>query len=130
MDRITLTYLGRTLSRDKKIRYRYRNSKTGKVDWYGKKLMGESIGSIIECTPTDKGVKKPYEFKGRLEQKELDELTEKDWAVQKEYELLREIKKVPKSKYNKLVGEINGLMWNLTPNQKKLFKMKLLMDLK
>ena len=90
MERIILTYFGRVLNHKNQIRYRYHNSKTDKVDWYGKKLMGESLGAKIECTPTEKGVKKPYEYKGRIEQKEIDELAEKDWAVQKEYELTRE----------------------------------------
>ncbi|WP_394749503.1 hypothetical protein [Spongiimicrobium salis] len=130
MERITLTYLGRVLNRKNQIRYRYRNSKTGQVDWYGKKFIGESLGAIIEATRTEKGVKQPYEFKGRLKEKEIEALEEPDWAAQKEYELLREIKKVNKTKYKRMVDELNGMVRHLSPSQKRLFKMKLLMDLR
>lgn len=50
--------------------------------------------------------------------------------LKKGWDLKKEMKRVPKTEYFIIIDRINLILVNLSPNQRKLFKMKLLMDLK
>lgn len=131
MEKITYIYQGRRLTHKKKLIHSYLEKDSGKDSWYSKKLSQSSIGSIIECTKTDTGVKAPYDYKGKFnDESKITHWIELDWAAKKEYDLLKEMKKVPKSEYENILQRLNLILVNLPRNQRKLFKMKLLLDLK
>lgn len=130
MIRIKLTYQGKRLSSKGRILYSYLNPNGNDDERYPKKLKNVSIGGIIEVTKTENGVKPPYEYKGRhSNENDFPNRVEADWAAQKKHELLREMKKVPKTEYHKIVQRLNSIISNLPRNQRKLFKPKLIMDL-
>lgn len=131
MEKVKLIYQGRRLNNKDQVRYSYKNTTTKKNEWYSKKLINCSVGGIVEAVRTDTGVKQPYEFIGRhSDDKEISEWSAKDWAVSKQIQVNREMKKVPKTEYDDLVGRFNDLIFYLSPVQKKLFTYRLLNDIK
>lgn len=131
MDRIKLIYQGRRLNSKGQVRYSYRNLKTRKNDWYGSKLINTSIGAIIEVTETETGVKQPYKYiEHHKDEKEVSEWSTKDWAISKEIQVSKDMKKIPKTEYDDLVYRFNILIFPLSKPQKRLFMYRLLNDIK
>lgn len=125
-----LTYVGRVISTKGKLIYKYLDENK-ESQLYTKSIVPCSVGTIIECTKTDTGVKAPYDFIGKhKDQKDIDLWVQQDWANKKQIDVRREMKKVPKTKYDDIVSDLNWILRNLPRSQRLLFKMKLMNDLK
>lgn len=54
---------------------------------------------------------------------------EQDWANKKEMDLMRDIKRVPKAKYDAAIKQLKQIIRTLPRNQKTLFTFKVVNDL-
>lgn len=142
MKEVELVYIGRRMSVKKRLIHCYIDLSTKEEEAYTKILCPISVGSVMRCTRTESGVSSPYVFLRKATDSKNVPITTKvysvdtvskwieaDWAAKKDFDLQKEMKRVPKSKYENLVLQINDLIEDLPASQRKLFKMKLLMDL-
>lgn len=125
-----LTYVGRVITSRGKLFYKYLDE-NNESNLYAKPVKSCAIGAIIECEKTDTGVRAPYDFIGKCEdQEKIDLWVQQDWANKKQIDIQRDMKKVPKTKYDDIVSDLNWILRGLPRSQRLLFKMKLINDLK
>lgn len=128
--RIEIVYIGREYYGNK-LFHTYVNVITKKELSFSKPIKLSGVGAIFSVIPTEKGVSGPYDYIGQHKIK--DDLTlwmTRDALSKREYDLTRQIKKVPKTEYDGLIERLNRIHSKLSHSQKILFKIKVFNDIK
>ena len=131
--RIKLIYAGRFLTYENKIlhHYVYFDDLSKEINFSSKITNLDTIGNIIECEKTDTGVKGKYEHLGKFADAEkIAKWIARDRSCFTEFEAIKQAKKQPNKVYENSVDKLKGLMYDLTPRQKKIFLINLMLDLK
>ena len=127
--KITYQYIGRKLRDDGKLIHLYENLETKQEDAYLKKMSFEVIGCLVEGERTETGIKGPFKVKKNPGDRDLTIFIERDRMAGLDYMTRKEIKKAPKSKYQDVKNQIQNILHGLPARQRKLFLMKLMLEL-
>jgi len=134
--RVKIVYKGRRLCNDGKIGYFFQVLGTEEQIAFSKKpkKLILAIGIKYEVTRTDEGIQSPYNYEGNLSDDERQSMQVSEWQVkdglaQDELDILRDSKKIPNDRFAEIKKDISYLISDLTPRQRKIFLMKLVVEL-
>lgn len=119
--RIIVVFIGRRLTRSKKVAYTYEKEADGEVMAFSKPVRPASIGARIELTELDGQVGGPYDFKGHTSDDRIGLWTAKDASAYAKYKSYKDIKKVQTNSYTESVSTLRSYYKDLHHNQRMQF---------
>lgn len=128
--RIRLAYAGKRLSLKDKVFHSYYNIETGLMINFTKPIIQACIGSIIEATEVEDGVKSPYNFAGKYK----DEIKVGEWVGNSESVTLKvnankNMKALTDNSYYTSIERLRMIYYGMSPSMRTAFLFRLNQDI-
>ena len=130
MEIIKLTYAGQYDNGDKSLKFLYFDENDKKYIFKRKLLPMQVIGNKLTCNKDDERTFTQFkEISEKADKKFIDEHIARQNAVFNEWKIKRDLRKFPKSEYEKLTENLKRITADLTQQEKKILIMKILLDI-
>ena len=130
MENLKLTYAGQYDNGDKSLKFLYLDEDEKKYIFKRKLLLTQVIGNKLTCIREDEGTYTQFrEVSEKADKNFIDEHIARQNAVFTEWKIKRDLRKFPKSEYEKLTENLKQITADLTQQEKKILIMKMLLDI-
>ena len=130
MENLKLTYAGQYDNGDKSLKFLYLDEDEKKYIFKRKLLSTQVIGNKLTCIREDEGTYTQFiEVSEKADKNFIDEHIARQNAVFTEWKIKRDLRKFPKSEYEKLTENLKRITADLTQQEKKILIMKMLLDI-
>ena len=130
METLKLTYAGQFDNGDKALKFLYLDENGKKYIFKGKLLSMQVIGNKLTCIREEENIYTKFiEIPEKADKNFIDEHIARQNAVFTEWKIKRDLRKFPKSEYEKLTENLKRITSDLTQQEKKILIMKILLEI-